>query len=331
VTQTTADITFHYPPELFNLLVDTIPLLNRSKKDVLLFFRGAGVPSDMFDDLAQRLITNRTDLNKYEIVRTVLERLNTRGETALRERREVLRRAVGFTNFDTCWPADQLKAKGLIASIRDVVNQKDSFTRMNQAREQERRKRLAQTERAVRAKKKKSEKIETARNEFYGLFSAPITAQARGKKLESALNNLFHAYDILVQEAFHLVGNEGEGIVEQIDGVIELKGALYFVEMKWFQNPVGKAEISEHLVRLMSRAEGRGVFISATDYTDPAVHTAREFLQHNIIVLATLQEIVRVLEQQDELVDFLLKKIQAAQIHKNPCFNPFASIAGGTA
>ena len=33
----TADITFHYPPELFNLLVDTIPLLSRSKKDVLLF------------------------------------------------------------------------------------------------------------------------------------------------------------------------------------------------------------------------------------------------------------------------------------------------------
>ena len=39
------DITFHYPPELFSLLVDTIPLLNRSKKDVLLFFRGAGVPA----------------------------------------------------------------------------------------------------------------------------------------------------------------------------------------------------------------------------------------------------------------------------------------------
>jgi len=27
----TTDVPFHYPPELFNLLVDTIPLLNRSK------------------------------------------------------------------------------------------------------------------------------------------------------------------------------------------------------------------------------------------------------------------------------------------------------------
>jgi hypothetical protein len=41
----TADITFHFPPELFSLLVDTVPLLNRSKKDVLTFFRGAESPS----------------------------------------------------------------------------------------------------------------------------------------------------------------------------------------------------------------------------------------------------------------------------------------------
>jgi hypothetical protein len=50
-----ADITFHYPPELFNLLVDAIPVSNKSKKDVLLFFQGAGVPADLTKDLAQRL------------------------------------------------------------------------------------------------------------------------------------------------------------------------------------------------------------------------------------------------------------------------------------
>jgi sugar/nucleoside kinase (ribokinase family) len=95
-----------------------------------------------------------------------------------------------------------------------------------------------------------------------------------------------------------LVGEAGEGIVEQIDGIIELGGVLYFVEMKWYRNPVGKPEISEHLVRLMSRAEVRGIFISASDYTEPAIHTVREFLQHKVLVLSTLHEIVRLLEQQ---------------------------------
>lgn len=31
------DERFQYPPDLFNLLVDTIPLLCKSKNDVLLF------------------------------------------------------------------------------------------------------------------------------------------------------------------------------------------------------------------------------------------------------------------------------------------------------
>lgn len=31
--------TFHYPPELFELLVETIPLLSKSKKSVLLYLR----------------------------------------------------------------------------------------------------------------------------------------------------------------------------------------------------------------------------------------------------------------------------------------------------
>jgi hypothetical protein len=317
-----ADIIFHYPPELFNLLVDTVPLLNPAKQDVLMFFRGAGVPDNMTSDLATRLRTVPKEINKYEIVRTVLERLNAKGEASLRERREVLRRVVDFANFDSCWPNDQLKAKGLVASIREVVNQKDAFTRMNSIREEERQVRLAESQRIAAEKREHSSRIESAKQDLYALFGTSATAQKRGKMLEIALNNLFQAYGVLIHKAFHLVGGTGEGIVEQIDGVIELGGMLYFVEMKWYRNPVGKPEISEHLVRLMSRAEVRGIFISASDYTEPAIHTAREFLQHKVLVLSTLQEIVHLLEQQDDLVTFFTKKVQAAQIYKNPYFCP---------
>ena len=323
-----ADITFQYPPELFNLLVDTIPLLSRSKKDVVLFFQGAGVPNPMLADLIRRVKTDAANINKYEIARTTLQRLNERGEAGLAYRREVLKRVVEFASFDSCWPADQLKAKGLVASIREVVNQKDSFTRMNQAREEERAARLADVERANKAKQEQAAKIEAAKNEFYGLFVSTLTAQQRGKKLESALNNVFRAYGILVKEAFHLVGESGEGIVEQIDGVIELKGVLHFVEMKWYKDPVGKGEISEHLVRLISRAEARGLIISASDFTDPAIHTCREFLQHKLVSLCHLQELVFLLERQADLSAFLAQKIEAAQIHKNPYFKPLEGKAG---
>ena len=50
------DEIYHYPPELFNLLVDTIPLLFRSKKDVLLFFKGSGVSKKYTGMLESRII-----------------------------------------------------------------------------------------------------------------------------------------------------------------------------------------------------------------------------------------------------------------------------------
>lgn len=40
------------------------------------------------------------------------------------------------------------------------------------------------------------------------------------------------------------------------------------------------------------------------------------------MALGTLEELVRVLDEQADLADFLVKKMHAAQIHKNPLFNP---------
>ena len=92
---------YHYPPEVFNLLVDTIPLLCKSKKDVIIFFKGAGVPSIHLSELENKVITDRSSINKYEIVRTVLQKINEIGDSALRARREVIKRIVEFEQFST--------------------------------------------------------------------------------------------------------------------------------------------------------------------------------------------------------------------------------------
>src|SRR5438132_1278112 len=117
--------------------------------------------------------------------------------------------------------------------------------------------------------------------------AAPLTLRptARADNSEPRRSSTVRtaASGIWVREAFHLSGEVGEGIVEQIDGVTELKGSLYFVEMKWYREPVGKPEISEHLVRLMSRAEARGIVISAGEYTEPAVSTCKGQRQHNVL------------------------------------------------
>ncbi len=134
------DITYHYPPELFELLVDTIPLLSRSKKSTLLFFQGAGVDNSILKDLIFKVENDKDSINKYEIVRTILMRVNEKEVATLRERREILKRVTEFEDFSTCWPADQLKAKGLVGEIRRVIDVKDSFTRMKQELEKEQQK-----------------------------------------------------------------------------------------------------------------------------------------------------------------------------------------------
>ena len=48
------DITYHYPPELLELLCDVVPILVRSKPAVIDFFVGAGVPYKHLGDWKQK-------------------------------------------------------------------------------------------------------------------------------------------------------------------------------------------------------------------------------------------------------------------------------------
>ncbi len=311
------NIIHHYPPELLKLLVDTIPLLCRSKKDVLVFFQGAGVPDDLMADYQRKVAVARDSVNKYEIAREILVRLNERGEPTLRERREVLKRVVECEDFSTCWPADQLKAKGLVAEIRRVVDVKDSFGRMRQEQEAERKIRLDEEKKKVAVQNERREKLEQVKKDLYALFGQSDPHQ-RGKQLEGVLNRLFRTAGILVREAFTRVERTGEGIVEQIDGVIELDGVIFLVEMKWWSSSLGPGEIAPHLVRVYGREGARGLLISYSGYTEPAIATCKDALAQRVVVLCKLQEIVQLLERADDLAEFLKKKVRAAVIDKNP-------------
>lgn len=316
-------VVYHYPPELMQLLRETIPLLCPAKKDVLAFFKGAGVPESLLSDIRTRLHADSKSINKYEMVRTVLERLNEKRDERLRELREVIRRVTEFEDFSTCWPADQLKAKGLVAEVRRVVNVKDSFTRMNIEREKQERRAREEKEGKAKEIEDRRHKIEDIRRDLYALFQE-ANAHKRGKSLEGVLNRLFEAYGMLVREAF-TVKVSGEGIVEQIDGVVQIDGHIYLVEMKWWSKPLGTAEVSQHIVRLYGRGgQARGIFISYTDFAEGAINTCREGLSGGVVMaLCKLSEIVSILERFDEGADLkamFKKKIEAAVLDKKPFF-----------
>jgi predicted RecB family endonuclease len=316
------DITFHFPPDLMNLLIEAIPALCKSKRDVLVFFQGAGVGTQFIGDLAQKVATSRDDVRKHDMVRTVLVRINARGESTLRERREVLRRVIEFEDFSVCWENDRNKAKALVADIRRLVNMKDTFTRIQQEQDALRKKQHSDKyEQEAKLKRQREQDLEEIQSALFSLFGM-ADPWARGTALEGVLNRLFKAHGILVREAFRIRGEKGQGIIEQIDGVVELDGEVYLVEAKWWDQRVGPGDVSQHLVRVFSRGQSRGIYIAYPGYTPAALASCKEALQQAVFVLCELEEFVQLLEAKKDLKEFLKAKVRAAIVDKVPLLRP---------
>jgi hypothetical protein len=110
------DEKFHFPPDVFNLLVDTNHLLLKGKDDVLNCLRGAGVPGeDLAETVAQEKV-DRKSIGKYAIVRDVLEKLNGRGEAGLAARRELTRRVFKCEAISMCCEKDVCNAEAKVGA-----------------------------------------------------------------------------------------------------------------------------------------------------------------------------------------------------------------------
>ena len=282
---------------------------------------GAGVPDKYVSDVARRVATDRSGINKFEIARTVLTRLNDAGDAMLGPRREILKRIVETDSFEHCWENDRLAAKGVVAEIRAVVGTKDSFTRMKSERDKERETHLAAKRKEQEERERQREARAEVRADLFALFSEKDPWK-RGKQLESVLNRLFALDGLSIREAFHLNGDEGEGIVEQIDGVIDLDGQLYLVEMKWLTEKVSPNELGLHHSRVFFRHAANGIFISASGFTEPAITHTKLALTRLVSVLCELEEIVLLLERDADARGYFREKVQAAMLDRRPLHRP---------
>jgi len=69
--------------------------------------------------------------------------------------------------------------------------------------------------------------------------------------------------------------------------------------------------------------QARGLFISYSEFTEPAITTCREALAGGaVVVLSKLQEIVELLNREADLKKWLKAKVTAAIADKNPMFLP---------
>lgn len=130
------------------------------------------------------------------------------------------------------------------------------------------------------------------------------------------MNAFFNGEGILLREAFTIKGDNNEGIIQQIDGAIEVNSFLYLVEMKWWKNPLGPGDVAQHVMRLFERTEVRGIFISTSGYTDAAIIAIEKALNQKIIVLFTLKELLLLLETEKSFESLLKYKVEAIQLDR---------------
>lgn len=146
-----------------------------------------------------------------------------------------------------------------------------------------------------------------------------INPQKRGKDLEKVLNDYFKEYEILVREDFKRTGEVGDGIIEQIDGIIDLDNEIYLVEMKWKKDTIGSDDIYAHLGRIYHRANAHGIYISASGYAPSALIAAKEALVKNaLLILCDLEELVFIIEKEEDFKSYARERIQHAIIDKDP-------------
>lgn len=311
-----SDDSFQWPQDLFNLLVDAVPLLCRGKKDVILFFRGAGVSEEDLAPWRQKLAVDPQSVGKYPMTRAILTLLNERGDAGLANRRGVLHRVVSFEDFSTCWENDRLKAQGAVAKIRSAIDARDSLTRIiaerNADRQEARQQRINWQKEADRVRETRAR----LRRDLVNLRFAD-NAQQRGRALEVVLNEIFTLDGLLVRESFARYDEEGV-VMEQIDGIIALDGQHYLVEMKWWSEPLGINPISRHLVRVFGRAVSRAILISASGYTRAAITACREVLSNKLVLMVDLQEIQLTLEREGNLAEWLRTKVDAVIANQEP-------------
>jgi hypothetical protein len=313
------DAAYHYPPDVFEAVVEAVPLITRSKQDVLTFFRGCGVSQALVSELAPWALSG-SDKSKYHITRRVLADVNELGDSGIRVRREVIKRVTEFENFDACWENNRLKAQGAIALLRGLVNRKDTFTRLQNLQEEEQSRHRKAREAELAEQREVREERAAIRADLGNLFSE-TDPHKRGKALEGVLNRLFKSHGIAIREAFTVTAIN-EGVVEQIDGAVEIDGRTYLVEMKWWSKAMGRGDVASHLVSVFNRGDVGGIFISNTPYHASVIEDYKDALTKTTVFLVELREIVMLMEREVALLDLLKKKIHAANLSKQPLVFP---------
>lgn len=305
--QGTESHAYRFTPAMVSLLCETLPLLFRSKDSLLDFFESAGTPRELLTSWRIKLQRERNHVPASEIAGAVLEGLVSRIDT-LDAQRLIIERVAAMDDFTRVW-SDHIKARANLARVRAQLNDLQSAARAKMERENERRARQSDYTSLVRSVQERAAARERLKSGLFGVFT--LNDAARAEALCAALAALFTHYGIGVIDRFTLRERD-QGREPLISGAVQIDGSVYLVETRWANEPVGVDELAEHIARVRSVPEIGGIYIAVAGFNAAAVERVAPSPAERISVLCGMEEIVRVIDSDGDLIAMLRSKIQGA-------------------
>ena len=149
----------------------------------------------------------------------------------------------------------------------------------------------------------RAEEVQRLNQALVGL--AQLKGQGRGFAFEKFLNELFAVFNLAPRGSFRLVG-------EQIDGSFELDSAVYLLEAKWQDPPVGLGELLTFAGKVGGKATwSRGLIVSYSGYSNDGLEAFGRGRATSIICMDGL-DLHEVLSGKLDLKEVLRRKARRA-------------------
>lgn len=263
---------------------------------------GAGVPVavyNRYDDI---------DTPKVKIARHVLDELHELGEQGWRIQHKIVAELCAMkrpgNNVE-----DVAAGRAALTQLRQVATESGVVIDIEQAGIQARRTR--ETQRQQRIEERRA--ILGGLSDRFKELSVPrdrsqAELQARGYALEKLLRELFQANDIDYAPSRcnpH----------EQVDGSFFFRGFTYLVEARWVQEKPTLSQLADFKRKVDGKLDStRGMYVSMVGFDDAILDRfASTMPTRNNIIYMSGMDLALIFEGRVELIDALLKKIDAAE------------------
>jgi hypothetical protein len=263
--------------------------------------RRGGVPASLVNELLD------SGISKYQVMRGVLEELDTRGKAGAKVQHQLIRELVSVQpkgeGVDPKTAAEAQSALRALAEEHGILERPRRHDPQAAKKAEVERRRQA----ALQNRRKDGDqraKLSALYQEYCGLITDTSDKQGRGYRLEEMLGEV-----AALDEKLGYVGPYRKGTVSQTDGMLTHQGFHYLIEARWRMDPADVQALGAFSAKVSRVLQStRGLFISVVGFRPEVIEEMQTGTKN--LLLMTGQEFAFVLDGRIKLEKALRLKVE---------------------